>query len=276
MTMTNAVNATVDALLGALRRTTTIDLEQPRYAGAPTFAAHQPGFVYSLHRRHEPGLGGGRTSASGIIVTAEHSGTHIDALCHQAYEQEMFGGVKVTAQVQTSTGFTELGAETIAPMVTRGVLIDVAGFRGADRIPSGDLISGQELQDAAAAQAVSVDPGDVVLVRTGNGALWNDPEEYLKGAGMAPSASDWLAERRVLAVGADNVAWDGIVTIDPDHGTLPGHTILLVRHGIFILENLLLEELAAKSQHEFVFVCCPLKMVGVTGSPVRPLAIVSS
>ena len=125
MTMTNAVDTPVDTLLGALRRTTIVDLEQPRYAGAPTFAAHQPGFVYSLHRRHELGLGG-RTSASGIIVTAEHSGTHIDALCHQAYEQEMFGGVKVTAQIQTPAGFTELGAETIAPMVTRGVLIDVA------------------------------------------------------------------------------------------------------------------------------------------------------
>ena len=90
-----------------------------------------------------------------------------------------------------------------------------------------------------------------------------------------PSVSDWLAEREVLAVGADNVAWDGIVTIDPDHGTLPGHTILLVKHGIFILENVLLEELAAQNQHQFAFVCCPLKMVGVTGSPVRPLAIVS-
>ena len=274
MTMTHTVNAPIHALLGALQRTTIIDLEQPRYAGAPTFAAHEPGFVYSLHRRHEPGLG--RTSASGIIVTAEHSGTHIDALCHQAYEQEMFGGVKVNSQVQTSTGFTELGAETIAPMVTRGVLIDVAGFRGVDRIPSGDLISAEELQAAAAAVAVSVGAGDVVLVRTGNGAIWNDPEEYLKGAGMAPSASDWLAECEVLAVGADNVAWDGIVTIDPDHGTLPGHTILLVKHGIFILENVLLEELAAQNQHQFAFVCCPLKMVGVTGSPVRPLAIVSS
>ena len=76
--------------------------------------------------------------------------------------------------------------------------------------------------------------GDVVLVRTGNGAVWNDAEKYLNAAGMAPSASDWLAERRVLAVGADNVAWDGITKIDPDHGTLPGHTILLVKHGIFI------------------------------------------
>src|SRR6478735_9769253 len=107
MTMTNTVNAPVDALLGALRRTSIIDLEQPRYAGAPTFAAHQPGFVYSLHRRHEPGLG--RTSASGVIVSAEHSGTHIDALCHQAVDLRMHGGCDVTAENQGPHGFTEMG-----------------------------------------------------------------------------------------------------------------------------------------------------------------------
>ena len=70
----------VDALLGDLRGQRLFDLEQSRYYGAPTFMAHSPGFHYTLHRRHEQGLGGARTSASGLIVTAEHSGTHIDAL----------------------------------------------------------------------------------------------------------------------------------------------------------------------------------------------------
>ena len=116
--------------------------------------------------------------------------------------------------------------------------------------------------------------GDVVLIRTGNGALWNDPEEYLKAAGMAPSASDWLAERKVFAVGADNVAWDGIVTVDPDHGTLPVTRSCLSNTGYSSWRTYLLEGLAEQNQHEFVFICCPLKMVGVTGSPVRPLAIV--
>jgi hypothetical protein len=83
------------------------DLEQPRYFGAPILPAHAPGFVYTLHRRHEPGLGEARTSASGFIYTAEHSGTHIDALCHQAEALSLYGGQKVTPQVQTSTGFTE-------------------------------------------------------------------------------------------------------------------------------------------------------------------------
>src|SRR3954447_3796418 len=112
----------VVSLLATLNQATLFDLEQPRYAGAPIFAAHRPGFIYTLHRRHETGLGEARTSASGMIITAEHAGTHIDALCHQAVGMQMFGGRKADASTQTSTGFTELGVETIAPMAARGVL----------------------------------------------------------------------------------------------------------------------------------------------------------
>jgi kynurenine formamidase len=261
-------------LLQSLRNATVHDLEQPRYEGAPTFPAHRPGFLYFLHRRHEPGLGEARTSASGVVVMAEHSGTHIDALCHQAENMQMFGGRRVDPQVQSTTGFTELGVENISPVIARGVLIDIARHRGVDRIPPGNAIAGDELADAAEAQGVSVSSGDVVLVRTGNGARWREPDEYLRGAGMAASASEWLAERDVCAVGADNVAWDPVGPVGPDGGTLPGHAVLIVRHGIYIIENLLLEGLAAARTREFLFVCLPLKMVGVTGSPVRPLAIV--
>jgi kynurenine formamidase len=263
------------SLLAAVRDATVYDLEQPRYAGAPIFPAHRPGFLYFLHRRHERGLGEARTSASGLIVMAEHSGTHIDALCHQAENMEMFGGRAVDAQVQSTAGFTELGAETMAPILGRGVLIDIARHRGIDRIPPGGLLGANELADAAEAHGVSVSPGDVVLVRTGNGARWGDPDDYLHGAGMAPSASEWLAQRDVLAVGADNTAWDPIGPVGSDGATLPGHAVLIVRRGVYILENLLLEQLAADRRQEFLFICLPLKMVGVTGSPVRPLAIVT-
>ena len=71
------------------------DLEQPRYFGAPVFPSHAPGFVYSLHSRHEQGVSEVRTSASGFVYMAEHSGTHIDALCHQAEEMRLYGGQEV-------------------------------------------------------------------------------------------------------------------------------------------------------------------------------------
>jgi kynurenine formamidase len=252
------------------------DLEQLRYFGAPVFPSHAPGFVYTLHRHHEPGTGEARTSASGFMYTTEHSGTHIDALCHQAEDLHLYGGREVDAHVQTSAGFNELGVETIPPLLTRGVLLDAARYRAVDRVEVGQPITHDDLEAMVQSQGVSVGEGDVVLVRTGNGPLWQDPAVYLQAGGMSAGASLWLANRKVRAVGADNMAWDEPGVVDPElKVTLPGHVILLVRNGIYILENLFLEELARDKCYEFTFICLPLKMRGATGSPVRPIAIVS-
>jgi kynurenine formamidase len=265
------VSAGPSILLDALARARVFDLEQPRYAGAPSHPAHVPGFNYFLHRHHARGAPEARTSASGLVVMPEHSGTHIDALSHQAENLTLHGGVHVDSGVQTPAGFKVHGIETMAPLVARGVLLDVAG---AGRLPKEHPISPAELEQAAAAAGVEVRPGDVVLVRTGYGALWAHPEPYLEAAGVSAAGSRWLSERKVVAVGADNVAWDVVGPKDPELGvTLPGHLLLLVRAGIHIIENLALEELAAAGVHEFAFVCLPLKMRGATGSPVRPIAL---
>jgi kynurenine formamidase len=256
-------------LLDALRGTRVYDLEQPRYAGAPVFPAHEPGVLLHLHRRHEPGLGEARTSASALLVMAEHSGTHIDALCHQAEDGRLHGGIEIDAQVQTPYGFTALGVDTIPPLVARGVLLDVAGEAP---LAPGHVVTARELE--AAALEVELREGDVVLVRLGSGAWWGDRAAYEAAGGLGPDASAWLAERKPLAVGADNLAWDVPGLEAPGIGTLPGHVLLLVRAGIYILESVFLEELAAEGVREFAFVCLPLKLRGGTGSPVRPIALV--
>ncbi|HET8953064.1 MAG TPA: cyclase family protein [Solirubrobacteraceae bacterium] len=250
-------------LADALRGARVYDLEQPRHAGAPVWPAHEPGVLVNLHRRHEQDAFDGRTSASALLVMTEHSGTHMDALCHQAYGGALHGGVRVTSEVQTSTGFTALGIDTVAPIVRRGVLLDVGG---ASRVTAADL----------EATGVEVRAGDVALVRLGSGALWSDREAYLAAGGMTADASRWLAARSPFAVGADNVAWDIPDEADPELGTLPGHTILIVQSGIHIIESLFLEELAADGVREFAFVCLPLKLRGGTGSPVRPIALVET
>ncbi len=254
------MTALSDALAGAR----AYDLEQPRYAGAPVWPAHEPGVLLKLHRRHEAGLGEARTSASALLVMAEHSGTHIDALCHQAENLEMHGGVAVDASVQTPEGFTQLGAETIEPLLARGVLLDVAG--------AGHAVTAADLERAA--EDVEIRVGDVILIRTGTGALWEDREAFMAAGGIDASGSRWCAEREPLAVGADNVAWDVPGAEDPELGSLPGHLLLLVRAGIYILEGLNLEALARDRVREFAFVCLPLKLRGGTGSPVRPIALV--
>ncbi|HEU5229539.1 MAG TPA: cyclase family protein [Ktedonobacteraceae bacterium] len=264
-----------DQLFALLPHLRVYDLEQPRYFGAPTMAVHEPGFVYKLHRRHEPEQGEARTGASGFFFATEHSGTHIDALCHQAENLSLYGGRAITPRLQTSTGFTELGAETIPPLIARGILLDVAAYLGVDCIAEDRPITRADLEQTAQSQGVTIQAGDVVLVRIGNGARWQQPEVYLNATGVDASGSHWLANQQVRAVGADNMAWDIIGKVDPDLGvSLPGHVILLVRHGIYILENLFLEELAQQKQYEFLFICLPLKMQGATGSLVRPVAAV--
>jgi kynurenine formamidase len=250
-------------LADALRDARVYDLEQPRYAGAPVWPAHEPGVILSLHRRHEHDAAEARTSASALLVMTEHSGTHMDALCHQAYGGELHGGVKVTARVQTATGFAALGIDTVAPIVRRGVLLDVAG---ATRVTADDL----------EATGVEVRPGDVALIRLGSGALWTDREAYLAAGGVTADAARWLAARSPFAVGADNVAFDVPDAVDPELGSLPCHTILIVQSGIHIVESLFLEDLAADGVREFAFVCLPLKLRGGTGSPVRPIALVET
>jgi kynurenine formamidase len=254
------------------------DLEQPRTADMPVHVFHRPGYFYALHSRHEDGYrpeeGSPRSGASGVIVCKEHSGTHIDALSHQADALMLYGGVPV-ADIQTPSGFKVHGVEEIPPIVAPGVLLDVPTSLGVDELEPGQAVTAAELESCRAAQGVAIEPGDVVLVRTGNGRYWNHPERYLEGPGMDGSASRWLAEQGVLAVGADNMAWDVIGLVDPELGVLPGHLLLLARSGIYIIENLQLEELAAARAYRFSFVCTPLKFVGATGSPVRPIALVS-
>jgi len=265
----------IDALLSAR----VYDLEQPRFAGMPIHPSHRPGYFYALHRRHRdsyrPAENGPRSGASGVLTMMEHSGTHLDALCHQASDLRMFGGVEVDG-AETAAGFSRLGIETVPPLLRQGVLLDVCGCKGERVLPARYGITADDLAGCAAAQGVEVQAGDVLLVRTGYGALWHGDEQvYLDAAGVSKSGTLWAADRGVTAVGADNMTWDVPGERDPDTGaSLFAHVYLLPQKGIYILENLNLEELARDRRHAFAFIGIPLKLRGATGSPLRPLALV--
>jgi kynurenine formamidase len=211
-----------------------------------------------------------------MIVCMEHTGTHIDALCHQAADLALCGGMAVDAQTQNSRGFSVHGVEQIAPIVAPGILLDMAAFFGVESLPAGYAITAEDLRGCCARQDVTIAAGDVALVYTGNERAWGDEERYLAGPGVAADGSRWLADQGVVAVGADTMAWDVIGLRDAELGcTLPGHLILLAQRGVYIIENLRLSELATARAQRFVFICTPLKFVGATGSPVRPIALVS-
>jgi kynurenine formamidase len=266
------------SLVRLLRQARVIDLEQPRYQGMPIHPSHKPGYHYALHRRHRdtyhPATDGPRSGASGILTMMEHTGTHLDALCHQACGMKIFGDLDCDS-LETPTGFKQLGVEHVPPLVARGVLLDVATWKGGGPLPLDSSITADELIACAQAQNVAVEKGDVLLVRTGYDTLWHDEPTYLRAAGIAKSGTLWAAEQGVVAVGADNMAWDAPSDIDPETGaTLFAHVHLLTQKGIYIIENLDLRELAAARIYSFGFVGIPLKFKGATGSPLRPIALV--
>src|SRR5262249_12605293 len=265
------------SLAEQLRNAHVYDLEQPRFCGMPIHPAHRPGYFYALHRRHrdsyQPERYGPRTGASGVLTMMEHSGTHIDALCHQAFDLKLYGEVPVDG-TETPAGFTKLGIEQVPPLLGRGVLLDVAGWKGEPLLTPKYAITAGDLEACARAEKVDLQEGDVLLVRTGFGARWREAEAYMQAAGVAKSGSLWAAERGVVAVGADNMAWDAPEERDPETGaTLFAHAYLLPQKGVYIMENLNLEELARDRHWEFAFIGAPLKFQGATGSPLRPLAV---
>ena len=209
------------------------------------------------------------------VVTTElgQVGTQFDGFAHQSHGDSLYNCFKIT-EVATRTGFTKLGIEKVGTLMTRGVLIDVAGLKGADTLPDAYEITAQDLQQALSKQNLTLRPGDAVLVHTGWGTLWEkDNARYMKSApGIGVAAAEWLVTQDPLLVGADNIPVE--VSPNPDAQLSgPVHQIMLVVHGIYLLENLKLDELAAKGVHEFAFVMQPLKIQGGTGSTVAPVAI---
>src|ERR1700730_18979756 len=145
-----------------LKNARVIDLEQPRFQGMPVHPAHKPGYFYALHRRHRdsyrPQQHGPRSGASGLLTMMEHSGTHIDALCHQACDLRLYKGVAVD-EVERSDGFTAYGAETIAPLLARGVLLDVARWQEVDALPPNYAIPADDLAGCARSTGCAVQRG---------------------------------------------------------------------------------------------------------------------
>ncbi len=269
-------DALLDVVRGGLR---VFDLGRPMYAGMPQSPNH-PAFSLTLPRRHGDMVrADGGSAANDLLVTGTHIGTHIDALAHVSHQGLLHGGADAREACHGGR-YLEHGVHTIAPMLRRGVLLDIPAALGVPRCEPGYEITPGDLAAAAARQRTEPGQGDVVLIRSGWGRLFDaGPEAYLGHAAGVPGVGEagarWVAERGVLAAGADTIAFERLAP-GAGHATLPAHRVLLVEHGIYIVEALALEELAAARVHEFTFVLVPLNLVGATGSPVRPLAVVAN
>ena len=268
-----------DALLDAVTSgLTAVDLGRQLTVGMPQSPNH-PQFWHTLPRRHGDMVrADGGSAANDMISTGTHVGTHIDALAHVSQDGKLFGGADA-GQSCLGGKYVEHGVHTIEPMVRRGILVDAAGYLGEDVLAGGYEITVADLQGCLAAQQVELRAGDVVLIRSGWGRKFAEGSNYVgkeSGVpGISEAGAEWLAAQGIHAAGADSIAFERLAP-GGGHAALPAHRVFLVENGIYIIEALDLEELAERRIYEFTFVLVPLNIFGATGSPVRPLALVSA
>lgn len=203
-----------------------------------------------------------------------HMGTHIDALNHFGLNGRVYNGFRADEWLG-DRGWGKTGAETIPPIIARGVLIDVAGAKGLETLPDSYGITVDDLRQALERQGVALQPGDVALIRGGRMRAWPDDQGYvMQQPGLSLSAARWLAEEQeVLAIGGDNLSLEHFPVADGSPTWVPVHTYLLAQAGVPIIEVVDLEELARERVFEFAFIAASLKFRGASAAPFRPIAL---
>lgn len=266
----------VDWMQGSPDRV-VIDLGQELFAGMPVHESHPP-YIYSPYLRHgDFELPGQYWGTNELLIMSGHTGTHIDALSHIAFDGKFFDGSSALDAQRGGRGLRHLAAETIAPIVGRGVYLDLATAHGVDVLPRAYAIGADEVHAMLQGASITLRERDTILVRTGFGSLWESGDAYLAGTlgnpGIDPSAAEYLSSFHPTAVGSDT----SVVEHQPVGAeTLPVHRRLIAELGIHLIENMNFEDMPRTRVLEFLFVCAPLKVRGSSGGPVRPIAILTT
>ena len=211
-----------------------------------------------------PGGGVGENEVNWITELVSGTmqlGTHLDALSHLQMGNRGYGGLTVE-QLADTNGVRHLGIETVPQIVTQGWLVDVSGL-GAGEVIGTEHCAG-----------IDPAPGDAVLFHTGWSRHWDKPEMYLSGEpGPGCELAQWLAERDVALTGFDTWSYGPVPPEDPDRPfRVP--QILNIDHGVFVVENLDLAELAADGVHRFALILTHPKLRGATGAWTSPIALI--
>jgi len=251
------------------------------HGGDENITDHLEGYAGSLSEAFKAMYAGPMRFADDVIVMNLQSGTQWDALSHVWYDHKLYNGYPASAV--TGLGATKNGIEKVAErgqVVTRGVLLDVAGKNGLKHLAPNTIVTPDELEATAKAEGIAVEQGDVVLVRTG---WWGrfletrNGEAFLTGSpGLSWRCAEWLHAKKAAAVAVDNVAVE-VAPAEIEGTGLLFHMLALREMGLMLGEIWALDELAADCAqdkvYEFMLVAQPLLIPGAVGSPVAPLAI---
>lgn len=208
-----------------------------------------------------------------LLYTWMGIGSQIDGLGHFGIDHVYYNG-NHAADFVASNGLTKLAIHNLPPIVTRGVLLDIAKLQGTEMLPAGTAINRKEIDAAAAAQNVTLETGDVVLLHTGwLQLLGEDNDRFMAGEpGIGVEGARYLADLGVVAVGADTWGLDVLPHEDPDH-FFPAHQELLTKKGVYILETMNTRDLAADGVSEFLFVLGQPRFEGAVQAIINPVAI---
>ena len=208
-----------------------------------------------------------------VVAEIGQVGTQFDGFAHQTHGNSLYNCFKLN-EIYGRDGYSKLGIQNVGALFTRGVMIDVAKYKGVAMLDDTYEITVADLEGAMKQQNTTINPGDAVIVHTGWGTLWGkDNARYSKGnPGLGIAAAQFLIGKDPMLLGADTAPVE--VNPNPDKAlSIPMHQLALVVHGVHLLENLKLDELAAKNVHEFALIVEPLKLEGATGSTVAPIAV---
>lgn len=274
----------VVAASGLVRQGRIYDLAHVLHQDIPafpgrTFRQYLTTNAHTVNRRRpDAGTAGlGDNNVNWIVeqVTAtQQMGTHLDALNHLQDGDRMYNGFRL-ADVAEEYGTNRLGVETLPQIVTRGLLLDIATIRGVDWLAPGEVIRPSDARAALTLEGLTVRPGDAVFFHTGWGWLWGrDNDRYAAGEpGPGMALANWLVDQRVALTGCDTWSFGPYPPEDPARPFVVPQ-MLNTRHGVVVVENLRLDELARARVHEFLLVISHAKLRGATGAWVAPLAII--
>lgn len=272
------------ALLARADASTVYDLSIDYFVGMPSFqAAGDPS--YQIYMSHTPSgtavdnLNGQTAEinrhvcySGDVIFMYTHTGTHIDALNHFGVDGRIYNNFSV-AENLGSRAWTKGGAELISPIITRGVLLDIAGLKGVDCLPDSYPISIDDCQQALEKAGLELQNGDAAFIRTGRMRYWPDGSKVLGNPpGMSLEAARWITDQGISIVASDQECIE-VGPSEQEDNWLPGHCHFLAEAGVPMLELANLEELARDGVTESCLIAAPIRLRGASGSPIRPLAL---
>ncbi len=258
----------VHGAAGLIKTGKVYSLAVPLKAEGPQWPPrHKTWRVTTYHNDWEP-----HGSADDVVMMHSHSGTHLDALSHVWYENQIYKCFQASDNI-SSEGARRNSIDRVPFIVGRGVLLDVARWKGVQHLNLGEAITPSELDQCAESQNIHLRAGDLVLVRTGWMQVFDrDRALFNRGApGLDTTTLDWLKQNDIVLIGADNHGVEVMQSIPPD--SIPLHRVAIRDLGIYLLEDLNLEAIAADRVYEFLLVVAPLPLTGAVGSPVNPIAI---